>query len=91
MLFCHIVVPVLMLWNHRVRSSPIALFLITLAINIGMYLERYVIVTGFLRRNHLAFNWEDYFPSVVEIPILIVSSMELSPRASGARHPCART
>ena len=43
MLFCHIVVPVLTLWNRRVRSSPIALFLITL-------------VTAFLRRNHFAFN-----------------------------------
>ncbi len=71
MLFCNIVVPVLMLWNRRVRSSPIALFLITLAISVGMYLERYVIVTGFLRRNHLAFNWGDYFPSVVEISILV--------------------
>jgi hypothetical protein len=48
MLSCHFVVPGLMLWNRRMRSSPIALFLITL-------------VTGFLRRNQLAFNWGAIF------------------------------
>jgi molybdopterin-containing oxidoreductase family membrane subunit len=71
MLFCNIVVPWLTLWNRRVRSSPIALMLITFAINVGMFLERYIIVTGFLRRNHLPFNWGDYSPSVVEISIAV--------------------
>jgi Ni/Fe-hydrogenase subunit HybB-like protein len=71
MLFCNIVVPWLTLWNRRVRNSPIALLLITLAINVGMFLERYIIVTGFLRRNHLPFNWGDYSPSVVEISIAV--------------------
>jgi molybdopterin-containing oxidoreductase family membrane subunit len=71
MLFCNIVIPWLTLWNRRVRSSPIALLLISLAINVGMFLERYIIVTGFLRRNHLPFNWGDYTPSVVEILIVV--------------------
>jgi len=71
MLFFNIVVPWLTLWNRRVRSSPLALLLITLGINVGMWLERYIIVTGFLRRNHLAFNWGDYSPSLVEISIAV--------------------
>jgi molybdopterin-containing oxidoreductase family membrane subunit len=70
MLFFNIVVPWLTLWNRRIRHSPIALMLITLGINVGMFLERYIIVTGFLRRNHLPFNWGDYAPSVVEIAII---------------------
>ena len=70
MLLFNIVIPWLTLWSKRVRSSPIALLLITLGINIGMYLERYIIVTGFLRRNHTPFNWGDYSPSVVEIGIV---------------------
>jgi molybdopterin-containing oxidoreductase family membrane subunit len=70
MLFFNIVVPWLTLWNGRIRRSPIALLLITIGINIGMYLERYIIVTGFLRRNHMPFNWGDYTPSIVEIGIL---------------------
>jgi molybdopterin-containing oxidoreductase family membrane subunit len=70
MLLFNIVIPWLTLWNKRVRNSPIALLVITLGINIGMYLERYIIVTGFLRRNHTPFNWGDYSPSVVEIGIV---------------------
>jgi len=70
MLFFNIVVPWLTLWNGRIRRSPIALLLITIGINIGMYLERYIIVTGFLRRNHMPFNWGDYSPSIVEIGIV---------------------
>jgi Ni/Fe-hydrogenase subunit HybB-like protein len=71
MLFFNIVVPWLTLWNKRVRRSPVALFLVTLGVNVGMYLERYIIVTGFLRRNHLPFNWGDYTPSPVELLILL--------------------
>ena len=73
MLFFNIVVPWLTLWNGRVRRSPRALMLITIGINIGMFLERYIIVTGFLRRNHMPFNWGDYSPSPVEIAILFGS------------------
>ena len=73
MLLCNIVLPWLTLWNRRVRSSPVALLLISLGINVGMFLERYIIVTGYLRRNHLPFNWGDYSPSVVEISIVIGS------------------
>ncbi len=70
MLFCNIVLPWLTLWNRRVRNSPIALLLISMGINVGMFLERFIIVTGYLRRNHLPFNWGDYSSSVVEISIV---------------------
>jgi Ni/Fe-hydrogenase subunit HybB-like protein len=73
MLFFNIVVPWLTLWSKRVRSTPLALFLVTLGVNVGMFLERYIIVTGFLRRNHLPFNWGDYSPSPVEISIILGS------------------
>jgi Ni/Fe-hydrogenase subunit HybB-like protein len=70
MLFFNIVIPWLTLWNGRVRRSPIALFLITIGVNIGMYLERYIIVTGFLRVNNLPFDWGTYTPSI-EVPVFI--------------------
>jgi molybdopterin-containing oxidoreductase family membrane subunit len=69
MLFFNIAVPCATLWNKRVRKSPVALFLVALGINVGMYFERYIIVTGFLRRNDLPFNWGTYAPSPVEIMI----------------------
>ncbi|MBM4457699.1 MAG: polysulfide reductase [Chloroflexi bacterium] len=71
MLFFNIAVPVLTLWNKRVRRSPIALFLITIGINIGMYLERYIIIPGFLQRNRLPFDWGAYNPQPVELSIAI--------------------
>lgn len=70
MLFFNIVVPWLTLWSRRIRNSPVALFLVALGVNVGMFLERFIIVTGFLRRNHLPFNWGTYAPSPVEILIM---------------------
>jgi Ni/Fe-hydrogenase subunit HybB-like protein len=67
MLFFNIVVPVTTLWNKRVRRTPIALFLIAIGINIGMYLERVVIIPGSLQRNRLPFDWGYYNPRGPEI------------------------
>lgn len=73
MLIVNIVIPWLTLWSRRVRTSPRALFLVVLGVNVGMYLERYIIVTGFLTRNRLPFDWGVYNPSPVEILISIGS------------------
>jgi Ni/Fe-hydrogenase subunit HybB-like protein len=70
MLFFNIVIPWLTLWNKRIRRSPIALFLITIGINIGMYLERYIIIPGFLQRNELPFDWGTYNPRWPEVSIV---------------------
>jgi molybdopterin-containing oxidoreductase family membrane subunit len=70
MLFFNIVIPWTTLWNRRVRSSPLALFLITIGINIGMYLERFIIIPGFLNRNRMPFDWGNYAPRWPEISII---------------------
>jgi len=67
MLFFNIVIPWTTLWNKRVRRSPIGLFLITIGINIGMYLERVIIIPGSLQRNRLPFDWGFYNPRGAEI------------------------
>jgi molybdopterin-containing oxidoreductase family membrane subunit len=69
MLILNIVIPISTLWNKKVRSSPIALFLITVGINIGMYLERFIIIPGFLQRNRMPFNWGEYAPRLPELSI----------------------
>ena len=73
MLFFNIVVPCATLWSKGIRNSPVALFLIALGVNVGMYMERFIIVTGFLRRNDMPFNWGTYTPSWVEIFISLGS------------------
>jgi len=67
MLIFNTLIPIATLWNKRVRRSPMALFLIAIGINIGMYLERFLIIPGFLQRNRLPFNWGFYNPRGPEI------------------------
>ncbi len=69
MLACNIVIPWLTLWNRRVRTTPVALLLVALGINVGMYLERFIIVTGVLRRSSLGSNWGTFAPTVPEMLI----------------------
>ncbi len=73
MLVCNIAIPWLTLWNRRVRRSTVGLFVVTLGVNVGMYIERYIIVTGFLTRNRLPFDWGVYNPTIVEVLISIGS------------------
>src|SRR5204863_1201411 len=43
LIVCNVAVPQA-LWSHRVRSNVTILFVIALIVNIGMWLERFVIV-----------------------------------------------
>jgi len=58
-----------MLSFSKVRSSPILLFIVTVLINIDMYIERYLIVAPTLSHRDNAFTWTDYVPSPVELTI----------------------
>lgn len=73
MLFCNIVVPLATLWSKRIRTNLPAMFVIALFIQVGMYIERVLIVAGMLSRNELPFNWIDYVPRAPEILITIGS------------------
>ena len=59
LLFCNIVVPQA-LWFGRVRRNVVALFLISLVVSVGMWLERYVIVVTSLHRDFLPSSWGMY-------------------------------
>lgn len=73
MLFCNIVVPLTTLWSRRIRTNLPAMLVIAIFIQVGMYLERVIIVAGMLSRSELPFNWVDYVPHVPEILITIGS------------------
>jgi molybdopterin-containing oxidoreductase family membrane subunit len=63
LLLCNVVL-VQALWSRRVRSSPAALFVLSLVINVGMWLERFVIVVTSLHRDFLPSSWGMYSPTV---------------------------
>jgi Ni/Fe-hydrogenase subunit HybB-like protein len=52
------------LWSSRVRNSTLAVFLIALSVNIGMWLERFVIVVTSLHRDFLPSSWGMYIPTI---------------------------
>jgi molybdopterin-containing oxidoreductase family membrane subunit len=56
---CNIVIPQL-LWFKPMRLNPYALFTIAIIINVGMWLERYVIVVTSLHRDYLPSSWGMY-------------------------------
>lgn len=56
LLSCNVLVPQV-LWFKRIRTSPAALFVTALLINIGMWTERYVIVVVSLHRDFMPSSW----------------------------------
>jgi molybdopterin-containing oxidoreductase family membrane subunit len=51
------------LWSRRVRTHPLALFVVALFVNIGMWVERFVIVVTSLHRDYVPSAWGMYFPT----------------------------
>jgi Ni/Fe-hydrogenase subunit HybB-like protein len=51
------------LWSKRIRSNVIVLFIIAIIVNIGMWLERFVIVITSLQQDYLPSSWGMYAPT----------------------------
>ncbi len=51
------------LWIRKLRTSPVALFLVSGVILVGMWLERFVIVVISLHRDFLTSSWGMYYPT----------------------------
>jgi Ni/Fe-hydrogenase subunit HybB-like protein len=59
---CNIVIPQIM-WLRSVRNNVASLFVISLIVNVGMWLERFVIVVISLHRDFLPSSWGMYYPT----------------------------
>jgi molybdopterin-containing oxidoreductase family membrane subunit len=62
LLACNAATPQL-LWFKKVRTNVLALFAIALVVNVGMWLERFVIVVTSLSRDYLPSSWDTYTPT----------------------------
>jgi molybdopterin-containing oxidoreductase family membrane subunit len=62
MFVCNVIVPQL-LWSRRVRHSVRLLFAISLVINLGMWMERFLIVVSSLHRDFLPSSWGMFYPT----------------------------
>jgi molybdopterin-containing oxidoreductase family membrane subunit len=52
------------LWSRRIRTSPFWLFMVGLSVNIGMWVERFVIVVTSLHRDFVPSSWRMYIPTL---------------------------
>ena len=60
-----------LLWFRRVRTSLVPLFIVSLLINIGMWIERFVIVVGSLSRDFLPASWGIFRPTFWDWSMLV--------------------
>jgi hypothetical protein len=66
MVTCNVISPQLF-WFKRVRTNMVAVFILSIFVNIGMWFERFVIVVTSLHRDFLPANWGYYSPTLVDI------------------------
>jgi Ni/Fe-hydrogenase subunit HybB-like protein len=71
MLFCNVLLPWMTLWSRRLRTTLPVLLVVSIFVQIGMYLERYLIVAVTLGVNELPFDWGLYVPHAPEILITV--------------------
>jgi molybdopterin-containing oxidoreductase family membrane subunit len=63
LILCNILTPQL-LWLEKIRTNVAVLFVMSLVINIGMWLERFVIVVISLARDFVPSAWGRYTPTI---------------------------
>jgi Ni/Fe-hydrogenase subunit HybB-like protein len=66
LILCNVLVPQI-LWIRSVRTHELWLFIISIIINIGMWLERFVIVVTSLHRDFVPSSWGSYVPTVWDL------------------------
>jgi molybdopterin-containing oxidoreductase family membrane subunit len=69
-IFCNCVLPQV-LWLRRVRRSAWALFVLSLFVQLGMWLERYVLIVSSQSHDFLPASFHGYLPSLVDGAILL--------------------
>jgi Ni/Fe-hydrogenase subunit HybB-like protein len=67
MLFSNVLVPAATLWSRRIRRSIPALLIVCVFVQIGMYIERALIVAVTLGLNELPSNWGVYYVRLPEV------------------------
>ncbi len=70
LILCNGVIPQL-LWLKSVRRNTVVLWLITVVINIGMWLERFEIIATSLHRDFLPSAWGMYTPTLYDWSMFI--------------------
>ncbi len=57
---CNLAIPLTTLWSRRLRNNMTFMFILSLIVNTGMWLERFVIIVTSLYRDYLPSSWGTY-------------------------------
>jgi Ni/Fe-hydrogenase subunit HybB-like protein len=60
---CNIVIPQA-LWSRKARNNVAVLFVMSIVVNTGMWLERFIIVVTSLHRDFIPSSWGMYYPTM---------------------------
>jgi Ni/Fe-hydrogenase subunit HybB-like protein len=72
MVACNVLLPQLF-WVRKIRTNLLAVWGLSLLINVGMWFERFIIIVASLERDFLPSSWADYAPTWVEVATLVGS------------------
>jgi Ni/Fe-hydrogenase subunit HybB-like protein len=72
MVVCNVLIPQLF-WFRRVRQRLLLVFLVCVLVNVGMWMERFVIIVSSLERDFLPSTWTGYTPTLIELATLLGS------------------
>ena len=62
LIFCNGIVPQA-LWIKSLRTNTVWLFVMSMIVSVGMWLERFVIIVTSLHRDFLPSSWDMYYPT----------------------------
>ncbi len=66
MMFCNVITPQLF-WIKSMRTNYVAVFIVCMFVNVGMWFERFTIIVTSLAQDFLPSSWRHYSPSATEI------------------------
>jgi Ni/Fe-hydrogenase subunit HybB-like protein len=69
MLVGNAILPITALCFKKVRRSVKAMLVVTVLVNVGMFIERYLIIVPSLSHKNMPFVWGTYSPSWVELSV----------------------
>lgn len=70
MMTCNVVLPQIF-WIKKCRRSIFVTFFMSIYVNVGMWFERFVIISTSIANDHLPSSWSYYSPSWVEVCIYL--------------------
>jgi Ni/Fe-hydrogenase subunit HybB-like protein len=72
MFICNVIVPQLF-WFRKIRRSIWLIYPIVILVNVGMWMERFVIIVTSLHRDYLPSSWGMFTPTWVDIGLFVGS------------------